>query len=111
DGAFPCCGLRAREKLGDVCPPAPLRCPRAWTVRDDCGPDRHLHQRPPVPLLILHGCADLTVPCSHGERLYRTATPPVWLWLDPQRRHGEMLYTRHWREQLVNWLEQQVPAP
>ena len=111
DSAFSGYRLIAREKLGELWLTSPLRYPLAWTVRDDFSPDRYLHQRPPMPLLILHGCADLTVPCSHGERLYRTATPPVWLWLDPQRRHGEMLYTRHWREQLVNWLEQQVPAP
>lgn len=111
DSAFSGYRRIAREKLGDLWLTSPLRYPLAWTIRDDFSPERHLPQRPPMPLLILHGCADLTVPCSHGERLYRTAAPPVWLWLDPQRRHGEMLYTRQWREQLVNWLEQQVPTP
>lgn len=111
DSAFSGYRRIAREKLGDLWLTSPLRYPLAWTVRDDFSPERHLAQRPPMPLLILHGCADLTVPCSHGERLYRTAAPPVWLWLDPQRRHGEMLYTRQWREQLVNWLERQVPTP
>lgn len=111
DSAFSGYRLIAREKLAGVWLTSPLSYPLGWTIRDDFSPDRYLGQRPPMPLLILHGCADLTVPCSHGERLYNTATPPVWLWLDPQRRHGEMLYTRHWREQLVNWLTQQVPAP
>ena len=111
DSAFSGYRRIAREKLGDLWLTSPLRYPLAWTIRDDFSPERHLPQRPPMPLLILHGCADLTVPCSHGERLYRTAAPPVWLWLDPQRRHGEMLYTRQWREQLVNWLERQVPTP
>lgn len=111
DSAFSGYRRIAREKLSGWWLTYPLSYPLGWTIRDDYSPERHLAQRPPMPLLILHGCADLTVPCSHGERLYETAAPPAWLWTDPQRKHGEMLYTRHWREQLVRWLEQQVPAP
>ena len=111
DSAFSAYRLIAREKLASWWLTYPLSYPLSWTIGDGYSPDRYLAQRPPMPLLILHGCADRVVPCSHGERLYNTASPPVWLWTEPRRQHGEMLYTRHWREQLVQWLDQQVPAP
>jgi len=111
DSAFSGYRRIAREKLEGLWLTSLLRYPLAWTIRDDYSPDRYLAHRPPMPLLIMHGCADITVPCSHGERLYEVAAPPAWLWLDPQRQHGEMVFVRSWREQLVRWLDEQVPSP
>ncbi|MFN8374207.1 MAG: alpha/beta fold hydrolase [Anaerolineae bacterium] len=45
-----------------------------------------------VPVLIMHGTADDTVPVSHGQRLYAAANEPKQLWLVEGAGHGGLLY-------------------
>jgi alpha-beta hydrolase superfamily lysophospholipase len=47
---------------------------------------RSLH----IPLLILHGMADTTIPPSYSEQIYAAANPPKELWLVPGARHDNM---------------------
>jgi fermentation-respiration switch protein FrsA (DUF1100 family) len=108
DSAFSSYRRIAREILAQPWLTTLFRYPLAWTIRDDYSPEHFLAQRPPMPLLVMHGCADRVVPCSHGKRLYRLAGEPAWLWLSPDARHQEMLASRHWRTQLLEWLEGQV---
>ena len=110
DSAFSSYRRIAREILAQPWLTTLFRYPLAWTIRDDYSPERYLAQRPSMPLLVMHGCADPVVPCSHGERLHRIAGEPAWLWLSPNARHQEMLASQHWRAQLLVWLEAQVLA-
>ncbi|MBF0674715.1 alpha/beta hydrolase [Pseudomonas sp.] len=110
DSAFSSYRRIAREKLAEPWLTTLFRYPLAWTIRDDYSPEHYLAQRPSIPVLIMHGCADLVVPCSHGKRIHQLAGEPAWLWLSPEARHQEMLSRQHWRAQLLKWLEGQVLA-
>ena len=108
DSAFSGYRRIAREKLAEPWLTTLLRYPLAWTIPDEYSPEHYLAKRPPIPLLVMHGCADNIVPCSHGKRLHQLAGEPAWLWLDPDKRHLEMLTSAHWRRQLLDWLNTQV---
>jgi uncharacterized protein len=46
-----------------------------------------------VPVLIMHGTIDGTIPVAHGERLYAAANEPKELWLVEGAGHGGLIYT------------------
>jgi uncharacterized protein len=45
-----------------------------------------------VPLLVMHGAADMLIPVAHGERLYAAANEPKELWVVPNAGHGGLIY-------------------
>jgi pimeloyl-ACP methyl ester carboxylesterase len=45
-------------------------------------------RKPHVPLLIVHGTLDMTIPVSHARRLYKLASEP--------KRYVELPHSGHW---------------
>ncbi len=70
-----------REKLGQMPVLSLLKGPLSHLlIGDDHSPDKVVADIAPVPLLIIHGTADLVVSYSHGERLFALAREPKQLW-------------------------------
>lgn len=96
----------AREKLSESWLTWAFQYPLSWTISDRHSPERYIHQRPAVPLLIMHSCADQVISCQHGQRLYRLAAEPRIYWQDEDAAHIRMLAQLNWRNELLQWLQQ-----
>lgn len=69
--------------------------PFAWiALSDRLAPEDGLWRLPPVPLLVIHGDRDPTVPFSMGERLFTKAHEPKEFWRIPGGGHTDFM----WRE-------------
>ena len=66
-----------------------------------------------VPLLILHGSADDTVPVALGWRLYGAANPPKQWVLIPGGTHSTLQVDAYelYRKALRDFLDNQLPPP
>jgi pimeloyl-ACP methyl ester carboxylesterase len=64
-----------------------------------------------VPLFLVHGRADITVPPSCSEEIYANANPPKELWLIPGARHDNMwdVGGEEYRRRIVAFFEQHLP--
>ena len=70
---------------------------------------RHLNS---IPLLIIHGTADETVPVSHSTQLFSAASEPKQLLLLPGIAHSFSNCPSHFIPQIVTWMSQSVfPSP
>ncbi len=67
---------------------------------------RSLH----IPILLLHGKADTTIPPSYSEQVYASANPPKELWLVPGARHDNMWEEggEEYRRRIVAFFEQHL---
>ena len=67
---------------------------------------RSLH----IPLFILHGMADTTIPPSYSEQVYAGANPPKELWLVPGARHDNMWEVggEEYRRRIVAFFERHL---
>jgi pimeloyl-ACP methyl ester carboxylesterase len=72
--------------------------PEGWPTPDPLPPAAAAARIAPVPLLIVHGDADIYFPPDHGQQLYDAASEPKELWLLPGFGHAE----RHTDEALVD---------
>ena len=72
--------------------------PDGWPTPDPLPPAAAAARIAPVPLLIVHGDADIYFPPDHGKQLYEAAGEPKELWLLPGFGHAE----RHTDEDLVD---------
>jgi len=61
-----------------------------------------------LPLLVVHGMEDETVPPDHGRLLYEKAGHPKELLLLPGVSHSFSGQARHFVPQIAAWLERQV---
>ena len=59
-----------------------------------------------MPILLIHGLADNTIPASMSEQLYGIAPDPKQLWLVPGANHNNVAEVAgpRYREVLQKWL-------
>lgn len=92
DSPFAGYGRIGREKLLQI----PLLGWVLWPlspliISDGLSPEPVVSQIAPVPLLLMHGDRDATIPFHHSERLYRRAREPRLLWRLEGAGHTEAL--------------------
>jgi pimeloyl-ACP methyl ester carboxylesterase len=58
----------------------------------------------PVPLLIVHGDADLFFPVEHAQQLYAAASDPRELWIEPAFGHAEVAATPSLIMRIGDWI-------
>jgi fermentation-respiration switch protein FrsA (DUF1100 family) len=68
---------------------------------------RSLH----IPLFLVHGEADTTIPPSYSQQVYGNANPPKELWLIPGARHDNMwdVGGEEYQNRIVAFFEQHLP--
>jgi len=104
----------AREKLGDFWLTWPLQWPLAWLlISDEQSPLPVIKKIAPVPLLVIHGDDDHTVPYKQGQLIYQEASPPKEFWTVTGGHHTEAFtrYAVEYRPRLVNFFEVQLNGP
>ncbi len=76
-------------------------------VSDDYEPKDYVAKIAPVPLLIVHGESDATVPVGHAEELFGAAKKPKTLLRIPKGGHSGALYQNQneGRKKVLGWLE------
>jgi hypothetical protein len=100
----------AREKLDAVWLTWPLQWPLSFTIDDEYSPLPAVAQVSPIPLLIIHGDKDRIIPLHHGQALFAAARQPKEFWLVPEGEHIAAFRRIKYREQLVQYLRQVMPA-
>lgn len=104
EGAFAGYRRIAREKLAELWLTWPLQAPLSRTVDDSYRPLEAVSEVSPIPLLVVHGLADRTVPPQHGRDLYAAAAEPKELWLPPGVGHIAAFTGEANRSRLVDYL-------
>jgi uncharacterized protein len=104
EGAFASFRDITREKLASFWLTWPLQYPLSWTVRDDYSPIRAIASIGPIPLLIIHGAHDSTVPPANAQRLFDAAREPKQLWVIPEAGHIQVLNREQNRDRFVAYL-------
>jgi hypothetical protein len=94
----------AREKLASFWLTWPLQVPLSWTVDDDYSAVDAIARASPIPVLIIHGDQDRTVPVENGRRLYEAAKAPREFWLVPGGGHIAAMGRPELRERFVAYL-------
>jgi fermentation-respiration switch protein FrsA (DUF1100 family) len=94
-----------REKLGQMVLTWPLQWPLSYLMPERYSAGRGVAHIAPVPLLVIHGSADRTVPIVHGERLFDLAGEPKTFLRVQGGRHISALTMRddQYRQQLLNF--------
>lgn len=79
-------------------------------VTDDHSPRDLVAQIAPVPLLIIHGQKDLTVPRQQGELLYQKAREPKTIFRVPEGSHTRALWMNEgeYRKRVLKWMDQVI---
>src|SRR6185437_15645629 len=93
--------LAAEKRLGRAFTKRMLNTrisPDGWPTPDPLPPSAAAARLAPVPLLIVHGDADIYFPPEHGKQLYDAAGEPKEMWLLPGFGHAE----RHTDDALVD---------
>jgi fermentation-respiration switch protein FrsA (DUF1100 family) len=96
----------AREKLGLFWLTWPLQWPLGLTIDDTYSPLPVVPLVSPVPLLLIHGDHDKTVPLRHGQTLFAAAGEPKEFWLVPGGEHVGAFHHNAYQERLVKYLQQ-----
>ena len=65
----------------------------------------------PIPLLIIHGDRDSTVPLHHGQQLYDLAREPKELWVVPDGGHIQAFERQIYRDRFVAYLTKVLSEP
>ncbi len=94
----------AREKFADHWFTWPFQWIPLLTVDDRFSPLPVIKTISPIPLLILHGDRDATVPVHHGRQLYDAALEPKQLWIVPGAGHIQAMRETAQRDRLVEYL-------
>ena len=93
-----------REKLADHWFTWPFQWLPQYTVDDRFSPLPEMAKISPIPVLILHGDQDFTVPVHHGRRLYDAAREPKQLWVVPGAGHIQTMRSPVERDRLIAYL-------
>lgn len=104
----------AREKLAAIWITWPFQWPLAWLLISDAqSPLPVIKKIAPVPLLVIHGDDDRTVPYKQGQLIYQEASPPKEFWTVTGGHHTEAFtrYAKEYRPKLVNFFEAQLKGP
>ena len=105
DGAFSDYRAIVREKLAGSFLTWSLQWPLSLTVDGSHRPLEAIAKISPVPVLTIHGLADVVVPPHHAEALHAAARMPKELWLLPKTRHIETFSDQANRERLLVYLD------
>jgi fermentation-respiration switch protein FrsA (DUF1100 family) len=100
----------AREKFADHWFTWPFQWLPWLTVDDRFSPLPEIKKVSPIPLLILHGDRDATVPPHHGRQLYDAALEPKQLWIVPGAGHIQAMRETAQRDRLVEYLRETLDA-
>jgi len=100
----------AREKLTDHWITWPFQWIPDLAVDNRFSPLPAMPAISPIPLLILHGDQDRTVPVEHGKRLYDAAREPKQIWIVPGAGHIQTMGDPAQRDRLVAWLKEVLAA-
>jgi hypothetical protein len=80
ESAFSSYRAIARDKIAGSIIGWPFQYPLSFLVTDEYSPVDFIKKISPIPVLIMHGCADLIVPQHHGSILYDAALQPKEYW-------------------------------
>jgi fermentation-respiration switch protein FrsA (DUF1100 family) len=64
-----------------------------------------------IPLFLVHGRADTTIPPLNAEQIYAEARAPKEVWLIPGARHDNMwdVGGEEYRRRIIGFFEQHLP--
>ncbi len=99
-----------REKLADHWLTWPLQWLPSLTVDNRFSPLPAIKMISPIPLLIIQGDQDATVPVHHGRQLYDAALEPKQLWIVPDAKHMQAMRQEPQRDRLVAYLREALAA-
>lgn len=79
---------------------------------DDVSPAKAVAARP-IPVLLICGTRDTTIPCRHAEQIYRTASGPKELWVVNGAEHASALghAPAEYEEKVVRFLQEVTNGP
>jgi fermentation-respiration switch protein FrsA (DUF1100 family) len=99
-----------REKLADHWFTWPLQWLPSLTVDNRFSPLPAIKMISPIPLLIIHGDQDATVPVHYSRQLYDAALEPKQLWIVPDAGHMQAMRQEAERDRLVAYLREVLAA-
>lgn len=105
DSAFSSYRGIAREKMNDYWLTWAFQWPLGFAFADEYSPRRFVEELSPIPLLIVHGEDDRTVPSTHARTLYAAAAEPKDLWLLRGVDHIQSVIKPDIRDRMLQWLE------
>jgi fermentation-respiration switch protein FrsA (DUF1100 family) len=100
-----------REKFAEHWITWPFQWIPDLSVDDRFSPLPGMASISPIPLLVLHGDLDRTVPMHHGQRLYDAAREPKQIWIVPGAGHIQTMGEPAQRDRLVAWLREVLATP
>lgn len=83
---------------------APLDWVANWEIPERYSPERSIGAVSPIPVLLIHGDEDSTVPVHHSLRLFERAKQPKRLWVVAGAGHLEAVRDSRTRERLTRFL-------
>lgn len=95
----------AREKLRAFWPTYLFSYPLSFFISNYRSPVREIHKLGGIPLLIIHGDADQTVPVHHSQQLFEAALEPKELWIVPEGNHIDAFNQEHYRKRFIDYLD------
>jgi len=104
DSAFSSYRDITREKLANFWLTWAFQLPLSLAVNNTYRPLEDIARLAPIPILIIHGTADKTIPAHHAQRLYAAAGEPKQLWLIPNKYHIQSLSSANVRQRLLEYL-------
>jgi fermentation-respiration switch protein FrsA (DUF1100 family) len=108
DSAFADYRLIVREKMAGFFLTWPFQWLPALTVDNDYSPRAAVGAVSPIPLLLIHGESDATVPAHHSRMLYEAAAQPKNLWITPAPGHTQSLRDPALRARLSDFVRSAV---
>ncbi|MHB2026669.1 MAG: alpha/beta hydrolase [Elusimicrobiota bacterium] len=103
----------ARDKLSQFWLTRLIDWPLAFfLVSDRYEPLKMIRRLPPIPIVVIHGTADKTVPYQEGLALYNAAKPPKEMWTVAGGGHVEAftLFGSEYRPRLIHFFEAALAA-
>lgn len=101
----------AREKLAQSWLTWAFQWPLSYTLDNDHSPRQEIARLSPIPMLLVHGDADVIVPAHHAQILFEAARDPKELWLVPGAGHIQAFAFPANRDALVRWLDARLQPP
>lgn len=105
EGAFADYRQITREKLAEFWLTWPLQWPLSLTIDNRYRPLDDIRRISPIPLLVIHGDADIIIPSHHATSLYEAAGEPRELWQLPGAAHIDAFTRPEYRQRLVDYLD------
>lgn len=104
DSAFADYRRITQEKLAGFFLTWPVQWLPWLTVDDDYSPVASVAALSPLPLLLIHGDADVVIPLHHSQQLFERAREPKELWVVPGAGHTQSLGSETVRKKLIEFL-------